>query len=325
MMTFRNKNDTGTAILTKENNKIIQLSTSGLANKETGEIVNDSTNFRMASVSKQFTAACIILLKNSHLLSYNDNLVKFFSSFKNGKQITLWHLLTHTSGLTDYENLIPAGQKVQVLDDDVLNWVSQAESLHFTPGSQYKYSNTAFCILTKIIEKVSRKSYPDFIQENIFKPLEMNNSYVYEEGKNMPNRALGYALTKTGEIISSDQSLTSATKGDGCVYTSLSNYQKWINAITNNTLFNLKEELSEANYPIRGLKGLHYGLGWFNYNGEELYHTGSTCGFSNAVWINGGNAIVYFSNLADNHSPAFELSLQKPPRFRFEEILALTD
>lgn len=316
---------TGTAVLLRQNGKE-EIRVNGQAISGEGPEVNINTTFRMASVSKQFTAACIILLKNEGKLSYTDRLDTFFPGFSTGRSIRLEHLLTHTSGLYDYESLIPPGTAGQVSDAHVLEWLSGVDSTYFTPGTRYRYSNSGFCILSQVVEKVSGMPYAEFVKEHILKPLTMDDSYIYEAGKPMPARALGYA-EKDGRIQEADQSITSATKGDSCLYTSLADYRKWMGAVVQNRLFNLKEELRQVNHTVRG--DLSYGLGWFN-TGDELFHTGSTCGFSNVVWftLDGRNALIYFSNLADHHAPAFDLEKalkKRKPAFPLEKILGLTD
>lgn len=166
---FAQKIEPGTAIFIQKNN----LQTyQGYANVSDKTPIDETTNFRMASVSKQFTAACIILLKNSKLVSYNDKLNRFFPSFKNGDKVSIWHLLTHTSGLYDYENLIPENQTEQVTDADVVRWVGETEEMNFAPGTKFKYSNTGFCILEQIVEKISGKPYAEFIKKISFSPWE---------------------------------------------------------------------------------------------------------------------------------------------------------
>lgn len=324
---YAQKNDLGSAALVIESNFIKIKQTSGFSDLQTEKRVTEHTNFRMASVSKQFTAACIIILKNSGKLNYDDPLSKFFPDFKTGNKVTIKHLLTHSSGLIDYENLIPESQKEQISDADVLNWVGKVDSLFFEPGTNFRYSNGGFCILSKIVEKVSGQTFSEFMAENIFKPLKMNNSYLFEKGSSMPNRAMGYAKNESGEIIFSDQSITSATKGDGCIYTNLVDYLKWLSALTEKQLFDIQKEMQEVNFSIPSQAGLSYGLGWFNILGKELYHTGSTCGFSNVVWLtlDGKNAVVYFSNLADNHAQAYPYFTTFKPLFNLEKVLRLTN
>lgn len=316
---------TGTAVLIRQEGQE-EIRVNGAGARGRGPAVSIHTNFRMASVSKQFTAACIILLKNRGELSYEDPLSRFFPGFRTGENIRLKHLLTHTSGVHDYEALIPANRTEQVSDADVLQWLSGTDSTYFPPGSRYRYSNSGFCILSQVVEKVSGMPYARFVKEYILVPLGMDHSFVYEAGKPMPDRALGYAY-RDGKIAESDQSITSATKGDGCLYTSLADYKKWITAVTQNRLFDLKEELRLVNHPISG--ELSYGLGWFN-TGDELFHTGSTCGFSNVVWftLDGRHALVSFSNLADHHRPAVALEKTlkvRKPAVSLQKILGLTD
>jgi CubicO group peptidase (beta-lactamase class C family) len=215
--------------------------------------------------------------------------------------------------------------------------LANIDSTYFTVGTQFKYSNSGFCILEQIVEKVSGIKYVDFIQQKIFNELGLNNSTVFEAGKIIANRAMGYARDENGDIVARDQSLTSADKGDGCVYTSLYDYQIWINAIKNNTFVNLKNELQLINKKIELSDNGIYGLGWFHAfdskNNLELYHTGSSCGFSNVVKIipQFGFSIFYFSNLADNHGVYYEIEilLKKyqidPTENDFRKILELTN
>ena len=119
---------------------------------------------------------------------------------------------------------------------------------------------------------------------------------------------MGFARDSSGAIIESDQSLTSATMGDGGVYTSLNDYLKWSSWLISNKSFNINKYLQQINYPVNGSDTFNYGYGWFNTadanNGLVLYHTGSTCGFSNVVKVipSGKITIAYFSNIADNHA-----------------------
>lgn len=304
------ENQPGTAILIIQNGQEVYKSGIGLMNTESKNPINAVTNFRMASVSKQFTAMCIMLLEKQKKLSYEDNLLKFFPDFdeKLGSTIKIKHLLTHTSGIFDYEALIPENQKDQILDADVVNFLKKSNKTYFEAGSKFQYSNSGFCLLEQIVEKTSKMSFVQFIESQIFRTLGMSNSRIYEANVKIPNRAMGYARNEKGEFVLSDQSLTSATKGDGCVYTSLNDYEKWINALKNDKLVNLKNQLQKINYLIEGTKNINYGLGWFHaYNSAkqiELYHTGSTCGFSNSVnYIPTKDfLVVCFSNIADNHS-----------------------
>ena len=301
----------GGALLVVIDGKTVYNRGVGLANLETKTPISAETNFRMASVSKQFTAMCILLLEKQKKLSVDDNLLKFFPDFnqKVGKLIKLRHLLTHTSGILDYESLLSSTQKEQVFDNDVLNLLKPQDSTYFEPGTRFRYSNSAFCVLAQVVEQVSRQSYLTFITANIFKPLGMNQTTLYEPKRTIPNRAMGYARNQDKTIRFSDQSVTSGTKGDGCVYTSLTDYKKWNDALTSGKLINLSEHLKRVNHPIEGQANGFYGLGWFftqtNGTAHTFFHSGSTCGFSNCVVRipEKRTLVVLFSNLADNHRP----------------------
>jgi CubicO group peptidase (beta-lactamase class C family) len=181
----------------------------------------------------------------------------------------------------------------------------------FPPGSRFRYSNSGFCLLALIIERVSHQSFAAFIRERIFLPLHMDNSTIYQQGQPIANRAMGYAKDSAGSIIPSDQSITSATKGDGGVYTSLADYSKWTRALQQNLLINLPATLRRLRFPIAGMPDSYYAAGWFITGSSPviLFHSGSTCGFQNFVIQIPGDewTIVLFSNLADNTAPFQEI------------------
>jgi CubicO group peptidase (beta-lactamase class C family) len=302
-------NQPGFALAMEKNGSIIYRNAAGLADIDTHTPLDSLTNFRMASVTKQFTAMAILLLEKDGTLSVDDPIGRWLPELPAdvGSHILIRHLLTHSSGLLDYESMIPASQTTQVLDADVLRLLSQHDSAYFTPGSRFQYSNSGYCLLALIIERASHKTYPQAIHDRIFAPLHMDNSTVYEAGHPIPHRAMGYARDSTGHIIPSDQSITSATKGDGGVYTSLSDYAKWINALQQNTLIPLAATLRRLRFPIGDMQNKYYAAGWFIQldSPQLLFHSGSTCGFANFVIQLPGDAwsLVYFSNIADNTAP----------------------
>ena len=273
------------------------------------QALDSTTNFRMASVTKQFTAMGILLLEKAGTLSVNDPIGHWLPELPAhvGSQVRIRHLLTHTSGILDYEDLIPSSQTTQVLDADVLRLLSTHDATLFPPGSRFRYSNSGFCLLALIIERASHQSYTQFIKTRIFQPLHMDSSIVYEPGARIPRRAMGYARDSTGHIIPNDQSITSATKGDGGVYTSLTDYAKWTRALQQNELIHLPAILKKLRFPITGNPNNYYAAGWFETPGPPvlLFHSGGTSGFTNFVVQLPGEklSIVYFSNLADNAKP----------------------
>jgi len=279
----------GAAVAVFKNSEIIFSKGYGLANLESGVKISSSTNFRLASITKQFTAMSVLILSEQNKLSLNDNLSKFFPDFPAyAKNITIENLLQHTSGIVAYEDYIDDTVTVQLKDKDVLEIVMAQDSTYFEPGSQHRYSNSGYAVLSMIIEKVSGKRFADFLKENIFDPVGMTNTIAFENGiSEVPNRSFGYQDTVSG-IVFSDQSLTSAVLGDGGIYTSINDMQKWDLALSQNKLISspLQEKAWTKGKTSDG-EIFDYGYGWRldEYdNRVTRYHTGSTCGFSNVYF-----------------------------------------
>lgn len=281
-----NGNSTGVAIGIFKDGKIIFSKGYGFADLENKIKVSFHTNFRLASVTKQFTAASILILAQRNQLQIDDPIVKYFPCLNYlGEKVTIKHFLTHTSGVVDYEDFIPTEQKEQLKDKDVLKILCKNDSTYFEAGTNYKYSNSAYAILSLIVEKVSGLSFADFLNENIFKPLNMDMTIAYEKGiSEVPNRAFGYAMVD-GKIQFSDQSMTSAVLGDGGIYSSVDDLFKWDQSLYgNNILTSENLKLSFFRHTKAETDSSYYGFGWRLddfMNLKRIYHTGSTCGFSN--------------------------------------------
>lgn len=266
---------------------------------------DEHSNYRMASVSKQFTAAAIYLLEKQNKLTLTQSLSEFFPDFSAvGSKISLHHLLTHTSGILDYEELVNDVMTKQLSDQDILLMVKDSIRTYFEPGKQFRYSNTAYCILALIVEKVSGMSLQKYCDKYIFKPLQMKNTVWY--GEKIKNRVYGYAK-EADKVVFRDQSLTSATLGDGGLYTSLSDYKKWY--LDRKKVLGM-DFIAMAKKSSAAITGNHrYTYGWFyenDINGQPkvILHSGATCGFSNIVIEIPGKEmlIVYFTNLAARHN-----------------------
>jgi CubicO group peptidase (beta-lactamase class C family) len=250
----------------------------GLANLQTGVRCQPETNFRLASVTKQFTAMATLTLE--------DKLPRFFPDFPPcGKEITIRQLLTHTSGLLNYEDLIPPGTTVALKDGDVLEILRQQDKTHFPPGASFRYSNGGYALLALIVENVSGGGFADFLRDSIFLPLGMNNTVAYEEGiSEVPHRAIGYSRKGAG-FEQTDQSLTSAVLGDGGVYSSVLDLFKWDQAFYTEKLIGrpLLQQAFTAQAGASDAPGSGYGFGWYvegQGRNERLWHHGSTCGFT---------------------------------------------
>ncbi|OKL40401.1 serine hydrolase domain-containing protein [Pontibacter flavimaris] len=298
----------GAMVLVAKGDEVIYSRGAGLANLETGAAITPETTFRMASVSKQFTAMCVHLLAQQQKLGLSDKLSVYFPELTHFKNIQLLHLLNHTSGLPDFEEFIPENQTTQLSDEDVLRITAAQESTLFCPGTQYRYSNTAFILLGLLVERVTRINYAIFLQENIFQPLQMHHSILYGAGAAIPNRALGYSRDAAGQFILSDQNVGTATCGDGCIYTSAQDFLKWQRALSNSPLFNINNALGSYPASIKADRKWFYSMGWFmaTYGSghPELFHSGDTSGFTNLVIrLPQHNVLIAcFSNIAHNHT-----------------------
>ncbi|MCI0696379.1 beta-lactamase family protein [candidate division KSB1 bacterium] len=281
---YNGKDTPGAVVMAIKNGKPLFKKAYGSANLEEKIPTTLNTNFRLASVTKQFTAMCIMKLVQSGRLGYDHNLQQIFPEFPAyGQNITLRHLLQHTSGLVAYEELIPDTATVQVLDKDVLKTMMGQDSAYFPPGAQYRYSNSGYAVLAMVIEKISGKSFALFLQENIFKPLGMKNTVAYQKGiSTVKHRAMGYRQ-EGGRFVFSDQSLTSAVLGDGGIYSSVEDLFEWDQALYTEKLVK-QETLAAAFTPgvLSDGKVLDYGFGWQldQFNGHRrVMHSGSTSGF----------------------------------------------
>jgi CubicO group peptidase (beta-lactamase class C family) len=238
----------------------------------------------MASVSKQFTATAVLMLVDRGKLSLDDTLDKFFPGFpKYGEKITIRHLLTHTSGLPEYEKLVPEGTTLQLDDLDVVQLLMDAKEPLFPAGEKWEYSNSAFVLLGMIVEIAADQPFQDFMADEIFKPLGMDRTVLYQRGLNgVTHRAYGHEK-KNGRWIRADQSVTSATRGDGVVYTSLEDYLKWLTAQAQSKLLSPASRLAMFTPQVKTTRDdSSYGYGWFidEYRGtRRIHHNGDTRGF----------------------------------------------
>ena len=291
----------GAAVLIIRNGKPVFRRGYGVTDLRTLHPIDEKTNFRLASFTKQFTAACIMLLVHDGKLHYDDHLTDIFPEFPAyGKSITVRNLLNHTSGLPDYEDLLtrqypttPDDQIPQIHDAGVLKLLEQQTAAKFPAGSNWEYSNSGYVVLGLIVEKVSGKSFGDFLRERIFVPLKMTHTLAYEKGKNeVPRRAYGHTKDAKG-WRETDQSSTSATLGDGGIYTSIDDLAEWDRALREHTLLS-EEEMRPALTPVEPSGGpatspqgpVSYGFGWFldPYQGHKrMWHDGETMGFRTTI------------------------------------------
>jgi CubicO group peptidase (beta-lactamase class C family) len=246
----------------------------GLADVDNNVKASTSTNYRLASVTKQFTATAILKLVDQGKLSLESRLVDVLPGFPvYARDVRIRHLLNHTSGLVDYEDFVPDTQTVQVLDADVLRLLSNIDSMYFPAGARFRYSNSGFALLALIVERASGQPFAQFMKQNGISSVD--------------NRAFGHSRTDKG-FVRTDQSNTSAVLGDGGIYSSVEDLVKWDQDLNANQLISslLRRESFIPGVLNDGTQ-TKYGFGWYvepYKNLSSVYHTGSTCGFRNAIF-----------------------------------------
>ncbi len=278
----------GAAVMIIQGETVLQKGY-GIADFEQNLPVTAKTNFRLASVTKQFTAMSILQQIERGTLSLDTALTDIFPGFPDyGKSVTIEHLLQHTSGLYDYEGMEPEGLARQLKDKDALASMMSVDETYFPVGEEHRYSNTAYAVLTQILEKVTGTSFREYLKENIFDPLEMNNTLAYENGINeVTNRAYGYTIEESGVRLT-DQSTYSAVLGDGGIYSNLEDLYKWDQSLYTDQLLGQEYlDMAFTNHKTNDGKFMDYGYGWRieTYKGMDiLYHTGSSIGFRNILY-----------------------------------------
>lgn len=269
----------GYALYYRDNKKLVE-EYSGFTDINGNEPIRSNTNFRLASVTKQFIGYGILTLVKTNKLSLDDKLYDIFDEMPEyTKEISIRNMLNHTSGLLNYEDMEHTDE--QIHDIDVLNYIRKSDKQYFETGLKYQYSNTAYVILGLIIEKISGMKLDDYLKEQIFKPLNMENTVMnYEPYTKIEPRAYGHI--KNEKLIMKDQYWCSATLGDGGLYSSIDDLKKWLKHIQN--LDSFYKQLSTT-HIINGVD-IEYGLGLRAKkikDHEIVYHCGSTIGTNTVI------------------------------------------
>jgi CubicO group peptidase (beta-lactamase class C family) len=280
----------GASVIVIQDGRVILRRAYGMADLEQHVAATPETDYRLASVSKQFTAMAVMLLARDGKVSYDQPVRAILPELPAAAQgVTLRHLLNHTSGVPDYEDLIPDTRDLQVSDRDVLALLARKDTLYFPAGSAYRYSNSGYVLLGLVVERVSGLSFPTFLRARIFAPLGMTASVAHVEGADtVPHRAYGYS-PKEGipGFAATDQSVTSATLGDGGIYTNVDDLVRWDQTLYGESLVDTATLRMATTPPtLPGGGETQYGFGWFvdRYRNERRWrHTGETSGFRNAI------------------------------------------
>ena len=299
----------GAAVAVVINKKVVFKKAYGIADLDSKAAIASSTDFNIASMTKQFTAYCTLMAQSQGKLSLDDRLVRFFPDFspKVAGAVTVRNLLTHSSGVADHYDHVDKSRYTEFSDKDVLPAIRSVDSTYFPPGSAYRYSNTAFCLLSLILEQVSGKPFPEFVRDYVLEPLKMDHSVVLHRGAVIPDRAIGYDLENSGfKVADAKQSLFFSTMGDGGLYTSIDDYLKWLLAIQSGKGLDARliKEAQSPQFAIDPKRDVAYGFGWFVAgSGDDrlVYHPGSNGGFRTIVLLKPSReyAVVIFSNRSD--------------------------
>jgi len=275
----------GASVLVLEDGRPAFERSYGMAERETGRAATPDTQYRLASISKQFTATCVLLLVEDGVLALDDPLRRWLPTLPaSADAITLRHVLSHTSGIVDYEDLIPAGQTDQVRDADVLRLLEPEDRLYFAPGTDYRYSNSGYALLALVVERASGLRFAEFLRTRVFAPLGMTRTLAREDGgPAVAARAYGYSLVQ-GEWQRTDQSTTSAVLGDGGIYSSVDDLARWDAAWYDDRLLSTASRTmaTRPSTPTPEADVAHYGFGW-RLQGDMQWHSGESIGFRNVM------------------------------------------
>ena len=297
-----------------------------------GAALDARSNFRLASLSKQFTAMAVMLLVADGRLSYEATLADLLPGFPAwARRVTLRQLLTHTSGMPDYEDAMERAAAAggirytpehQIEDEQAIGLLRRESGLRFEPGTDWAYSNSGYVLLGQIVARADGKPFAEVLEQRIFGPLGMRGTRLYVKGHaHLERRAFGHEPDR-GVLVPADQSATSATQGDGGVYSNLADLARWDAALRDNTLLPadaMRAALepvrladgSEPHWPLHGDEDdlapgepVSYGYGWFLdplAGHSRMWHFGTTRGFRSAIvrLLDDGVTIVVLCNRSD--------------------------
>ncbi|MEX0966695.1 MAG: serine hydrolase domain-containing protein [Bacteroidia bacterium] len=242
--------------------------------------------FQLASISKQFTALAVCMLLEERKLDYNDQLTKFYPQLPY-QNVTIRHLLNHTSGLPNYMWLVENSWKQEraPYNDEVINLMATTPmGVYFRPGRRFDYSNTGYMLLAAIVEKVSGVSFHDYVEERIFKPLDMESSFVYSSAReyNYGCRLGGFTRYRWG-FRSVQEDIHNGTVGDKGIYSTIEDLYKWDQALYSEKIVS-SATLQKAFTPgtLNNRRNIPYGFGFRLSERDDkkvVYHNGLWHGF----------------------------------------------
>ncbi len=283
------------SVLVARGSEILLSQGYGMANLEHSVPNAPHTKFCIGSVTKQFTATAILQLQQQGLLDVNQVISTYLPDYPKGQQITVYHLLNHTAGIYNYTDVLE-NPYLRVTLDEIIAWFSD-KPLEFTPGERFKYCNSGYVLLTKIIETISGQSYADYLQNQLFEPLGMADSGYEQRELILPHRASGYTMTENGFQNAAfwDQSQGA---GAGAMYSTTKDLYKWERSFYTDTV--LSQASKNAMFTptiMAGLSGSegYYGYGWYidTHCGRDRHvHAGGFSGFRSIIARYPGEQLV---------------------------------
>ena len=271
-------------ILVAQEGQVLYKNAFGYANYRKRQPLKIDTDFQLASVSKQFTAVAIMMLKEQGKLSYDDVINRFYPNFPY-KNITIRMLLTHRSGLSEYMWFCDhiTDRKTPISNQDLVNlMIAKRPGINFNPDRKHDYSNTGYAILAAIVEKVSGKTFPEFMKQHVFMPLQMNNTFIFTFGSldHKANIATGHL----SNWFPSGHDYLDGVTGDKGVYSCIDDLFKWDQGLYSGKIIKLstlEDAYTPGNKEFKGKR--NYGFGWRTNiqddNSKVVFHAGLWHGF----------------------------------------------
>tara|TARA_R110002020_G_scaffold358857_2_gene571508 strand:+ start:18564 stop:19679 length:1116 start_codon:yes stop_codon:yes gene_type:complete len=280
----------------------------GKANLELNVSMTPENVFEIGSMTKQFTAISILMLLEQGKLQLDDEITKFIPDYPTqGKRITVHHLLTHTSGIKSFTSMksLRAIERQDLTPAELIDFFKN-EPMDFEPGEEFKYNNSGYVVLGYIIEKLSGKTFADFVQDNIFQKLGMNSSQYASHSQVIENRAYGYHQKE--EYVNKNYISLSLPYSSGSLMSTVDDMLKWNEVLKKNSLIKAETKASAfENHTLNNGDKINYGYGWHISNianSPSLEHGGSIFGFkSMGVYLPEEDIYVIGLSNCDCNSP----------------------
>ncbi len=287
------------AVLVMKGNKVLFTKGYGMADVSSSRPNTPETKYLICSVTKQFTATAIMLLAEKKLLNLDDPIVKYLPDYPKpvADKVTVYHLLTHTSGITEYTDL---PQLEEMYDrpaslEDVVS-IFKDLPLLFEPGSEWRYTNSGYYLLGLIIEKVSGETYGEYMRKHVFEPLGMSNTSFPHGFIDLPGSARGHTFDSASSLVPEAAVHSNLPYSAGGLYSTVGDMAKWDRSLRSGTLLS-PESLSKMFTPYKD----HYGCGWFIdtlYGHQLAFHGGGGGGFRSSFmrFVDEPFCVVVFGN-----------------------------